>query len=63
MKINQTKSNKDINKYFQKELKKIIDKLGLSQIEMIPINAYATERQELLNKCGDRMRFLKERNE
>ena len=61
MKINQTKSNEDINKYFQQQLKKLIDKFGFSQIEMIPIDDYSTERQELLNKCGDRMRYLKDR--
>lgn len=60
MKINQTKSNKDINIYFQQEIKKVVDKHGFSQIEMIPIDNYARERQELLNKCGDRMRYLKD---
>lgn len=61
MKINQTKTNEDINQYFQKEIKKIVDKFGFSQIETTTIDAYATERQELLKKCGDRMRILKER--
>lgn len=60
MKINQTKSNEDINKYFQQEIEKIINKIGFSQIEMIPIDTYATERQKLLNKCGDRIRYLKD---
>ena len=61
MKINQTKTDEDINKYFQKELKKIIESYGFTQIEMISIDRYATERQKLLDKCGNRMRYLRER--
>ena len=61
MKINQTKSNEDINQYFQQEIQKIITKFRFSHIEITTIDAYAKERQELLNKCGDRMRVLKDR--
>ncbi len=61
MKINQTKTDEDINKYFQAEVKRIVESYGFSQIEMLSIDRYATDRQRLLDKCGTRMRFIRDK--
>lgn len=60
MKINQIKTQEEINEYFQEQDKKLYKKYGFVCGEMNEIWSYCRERQDLLEKCGERLRKIKE---
>jgi len=60
MKINQCKTQKEVNNYFIENRKKILEKHNISEINESVFDSYANERQKLLEKCGERLRKLKE---
>ena len=63
MRINQCKTNEDVNEYFQEEDKKLWSKeYGQVWGEMATMWNYFRQRQKLLSKCGDRLTVLKSRN-
>ena len=59
-KINQCKPDEEINNYFIEEDRKLCESYGFKHTEMQVILGYCNDRQKLLEKCGDRMRKLKE---
>jgi hypothetical protein len=59
-KINQCKNQEEVNEYFQDQDRKLWKAHGFVYGEMDKIWAYARDRQELLEKCGERLRKIKE---
>lgn len=60
-KITQCKDKEEVNEYFQDQDKKLWnEKYKFVYGEMDKIWAYARDRQELIEKCGDRLRKIKE---
>ena len=60
MKINQCKTDSEVNQYFTSEDMKLWkNKYKFVYGEMDTIWNYFRERQKLLNKCGDRLSNIK----
>jgi hypothetical protein len=58
MKIDQCKTHEDINQYFDEADKKLYKELGFVYGEMDRIREYARRRQDILEKCGERLKII-----
>jgi len=60
---NHCNTEEEINEYFQEQDRKLWKKHGFVFGEMDKIWDYCRDHQELLDKCGDRLRQLKSKGE
>jgi len=61
MNITNCKTDEQVQEYFETNWSKLYKKYGFVFGEMSQIDLYARERQKLIEKCGEQMRRIKEK--
>ena len=59
--ITQSKTKEEVQEYFEERDKKLWEEHGFVEGEMSKVWGYCRERQELLEKCGNRLIKIKTR--